>query len=73
VSREDRAGEVSNRRRTAATIAVVDPGHRPTNRVFARQVALIKREIDACDERDLEDLLVDLFWTAWPTVWSQDQ
>jgi len=26
----------------------------------------------ACDERDLEDLLVDLFWTASPTVWSQD-
>jgi len=73
VSREDRAGEVSNRRRTAATIAVVDPEHRPTNSVSARQVVSIKREIDACDERDLEELLVSLFWTAWPTVWSQDQ
>jgi hypothetical protein len=51
----------------------VDPDHRPTNRVSARQVALIKREIETCNERDLEDLLVDLLWTAWPTVWSQDQ
>jgi len=34
---------------------------------------LIKREIDACSEQDLEDLLAELLWTAWPTVWSQDQ
>jgi hypothetical protein len=72
VSRQDRAGEVSNRRRRAATIAVVDPEHRPTNEVSARPVALIKREIDVCCEQDLEDLLEELFWTAWPTVWSQD-
>jgi hypothetical protein len=57
----------------AAILTGVDPDHRPTNIVSARQLALIKREIDACGERDLEDLLADLFWTAWPTVWSQDQ
>jgi hypothetical protein len=51
----------------------VDPEHRPTNKASARQIASIKREIDACGERDLEELLVSLFWTAWPTVWSQDQ
>jgi hypothetical protein len=73
VSRQDRAGEVSNRRRRAATIAVVDPEPRPTNRVSARHVTLIKHEIDACSEHELEDLLAELLWTAWPTVWSQDQ
>jgi hypothetical protein len=51
----------------------VDPEPRPTNGVSARHVALIKREIDACREQDLEDLLEELLWTAWPTVWSQDQ
>jgi hypothetical protein len=51
----------------------VDPEHRPTNKLSARQVASIKRQIDACSEQDLEGLLVELFWTAWPTVCSQDQ
>ena len=36
-------------------------------------VALIKQELDACGERDIEEILADLLWTAWPTVWSQDQ
>jgi hypothetical protein len=51
----------------------VDPEPRPTNRVSARHVTLIKREIDACSEHDLEELLAELLWTAWPTVRSQDQ
>jgi hypothetical protein len=51
----------------------VDPERRPTNIASARQLALIKAEIDASRERDLDDLLAHLFWTAWPTVWSQDQ
>jgi hypothetical protein len=51
----------------------VDPDHRPSNLVSARQLALIKQELDACSQRDLEEILADLIWTAWPTVWSQDQ
>jgi hypothetical protein len=55
------------------TLCDVDPEHRPSNLVSARQLALIKQEMDACRERDLEEILADLLWTAWPTVWSQDQ
>jgi hypothetical protein len=51
----------------------VDPDHRPTNIVSARQFALIKQELDACSQRDMEEILADMIWTAWPTVWSQDQ
>ncbi len=57
----------------SATLSGVDPEHRPSNIVSARQLALIVQEMDACSERDLEEILADLFWTAWPTVWSQDQ
>ncbi len=56
-----------------ATLNGVDPEHRPSNIMSARQLALIKQEMDACGERDMEEILADLFWTAWPTVWSQDQ
>jgi hypothetical protein len=59
--------------RAAANLICVDPEHRPTNSLSARELALIKREIDACDGRCTDDLLADLFWTAWPTVFSQDQ
>jgi hypothetical protein len=51
----------------------VDPDRRPPKIASARLVALIKLEIDACSREDTDDLLADLFWTAWPTVWSQDQ
>jgi hypothetical protein len=36
-------------------------------------LALIKRQIDARTEWELEDLLEELLWTAWPTAWQQDQ
>jgi hypothetical protein len=51
----------------------VDPEPRPRNVISARQAALIKRELDAYSERDTDDVLAELVWTAWPTVWSQDQ
>jgi len=51
----------------------VDPEPRPRNVISARQAALIKREIDAYSDADKDDVLAELVWTAWPTVWSQDQ
>jgi hypothetical protein len=49
----------------------VDPDHRPSNKLSAAALAAIVRELDACSDGDLEEILADLFWTAWPTVWSQ--
>jgi hypothetical protein len=51
----------------------VEPEPRPRNVVSARHAALIKREIDESSERDKDDVLAELVWTAWPTVWGQDQ
>jgi hypothetical protein len=51
----------------------VDPEPRRRNVISARQAALIKSEIDAFSERDKDDVLAELVWTAWPTVWAQDQ
>jgi hypothetical protein len=33
----------------------------------------MKRELDARSRRDEAVILQQLLWTAWPTVWSQDQ
>ena len=54
-------------------MTVVDPDRRPSKIASARLVGLIKLEIDAYSEQDTDDVLADLLWTAWPTVWSQDQ
>jgi hypothetical protein len=51
----------------------MDPEHRPGTPISSRRLALIVRQIDRRSRRETEDLLAQLMWFAWPSVWSQDQ
>jgi hypothetical protein len=51
----------------------MDPEYRPGSQITSRRLAVILRQIDRRSRSETEDLLAQLMWFVWPTVWSQDQ
>jgi hypothetical protein len=51
----------------------VDPDRRHGDTMSVRTLAAMVEEIDTRSSRDVEEVLMDLLWMAWPSARSQDQ